>query len=120
MVKGMGSNPGYLFKIFSTLQNLLILFFLLHISVVMLISNLFFLVLPVPLTIAWLIAKSYEAETDLNYCGASSYINLKSYWILEGPRFAAFILNILILLSVIRVLVTHLSCNEILDTNQIK
>ena len=85
-----------------------------------LISNPLFLVLPVPLTIAWLIAKSYEAETDPNYCGASSYINLKSYWILEGPRFAAFILNILILLSVIRVLVTHLSCNEILDTNQIK
>jgi len=76
--------------------------------------------LPVPLTVAWLITKSYEAETDPNYCGASSYINLKSYWILEGPRFAAFILNILILLSVIRVLVTHLSCNEILDTNQIK
>ena len=48
------------------------------------------------------------------------YSHLLSYWILEGPRIAALTLNSLILLSVIRVLVTHLSCNEISDTNQIK
>ena len=75
---------------------------------------------PVPLTISWLIAKSYEAEGDTTYCGDSSYINLWSYWILEGPRIAALTLNTLILLSVIRVLFTHLSSNEISDTNQIK
>ena len=79
-----------------------------------------FPVFPVPLTIAWLIAKSYEAEIDTTFCGDSSYSHLVSYWILEGPRIAALTLNSLILLSVIRVLVTHLSCNEISDTNQIK
>lgn len=78
-----------------------------------------FAVFPIPLTISWLIVKSYEAQADATHCGIG-YSLLPSYWILEGPRIAAIMLNIFILLRVIRVLFTHLSGNEISDTNQVK
>jgi hypothetical protein len=50
-------------------------------------------VFPVPLTITWLVTKSYEEEADSTYCGIG-YSLLPSYWILEGPRLAAIIVTI--------------------------
>ena len=101
--------------------------------------NNIFSVLPIPLTIAWVTTKFYEKEANSTHCGIG-YSLLSSYWILEGPRIACimvkyqyfkvfskyftsntfFQLNILILLSVIRVLFSHLSGNETSDTSQIK
>ena len=56
----------------------------LHISV--------FSVMPIPLTIAWLVTKMYEQEADSKYCG-QGYTFLSSYWILEGPRIAAVMVS---------------------------
>ena len=47
-----------------------------------------FSVMPIPLTIAWLVTKMYEDGGDSKSCGYG-YTFLWSYWILEGPRIAA-------------------------------
>ena len=55
--------------------------------------NIFLLVLPIPLTVAWLITKAHEGGTDITSCG-SDYSFLRSYWILEGPRLAVILVRI--------------------------
>ena len=50
------------------------------------------LVLPIPLTVAWLITKAHEGDTDITSCG-SGYSFLPSYWILEGPRLAVILVR---------------------------
>ena len=47
---------------------------------------------PIPLTFAWVITKRYEDKADPTYCGIG-YSLLPSYWILEGPRIAAIMVN---------------------------
>ena len=54
----------------------------------------FFLVLPIPLTIAWVTTKLYEKEADATHCGIG-YSLLPSYWILEGPRIACIMVIII-------------------------
>ena len=55
------------------------------------------LVLPIPLTIAWVTTKLYEKEADATHCGIG-YSLLPSYWILEGPRIACIMVIIFTLL----------------------
>ena len=50
------------------------------------------LVLPIPLTVVWLIIKAHESDADLTSCG-SGYSFLPSYWILEGPRLAVILVR---------------------------
>ena len=57
------------------------------------IENSLHAVLPIPLTIVWLITKAYESDVDLTSCG-SGYSFLPSYWILEGPRLAVILVSI--------------------------
>ena len=50
------------------------------------------LVLPIPLTVAWLITKAHESDADTTSCG-SGYSFLPSYWILEGPRLTVILVR---------------------------
>ncbi|XP_072379374.1 PDF receptor-like [Diabrotica undecimpunctata] len=71
-------------------------------------------IIPALMTAGWLVAMLIE-EADWLY-----YYFLSYYWILEGPRYAVIIINLLFLLNIIRVLIVKLRESHTSEIEQVR